>query len=264
MRKRNYYSTIVLSDIHLGSEHSKVNEVTEFLKSVNCSKLILNGDIIDGWQLQKNGKNKWKREHTGFFKVIMGMMENFGTKIIYLRGNHDDFLDTIAPLTLFNITIQKDYLLHTLKGKRYYIIHGDVFDHMTTHMRWLSKLGDAGYNFLLLINRIYNKYRVKRGKPYFSFSQKIKHKFKSAVSYISDFQRELVKLAKSKHADGIICGHIHQAANLYYDDIHYLNSGDWVETLSALVENQDGTWEILYFADFIKERQGSRNVLFAS
>lgn len=253
MNKRTYYPTVVLSDIHLGSEYSKVSEVTAFLKSINCNKLILNGDIIDGWQLQKGGKNKWKKEHSDFFKVIMGMMANFGTKVIYVRGNHDDFLDSLAPIEFFNISIVKEYTLYTLQGKRYYIIHGDIFDHITSQLRWLAKLGDVGYTFLLNLNRWYNCYRMKRGKTYYSFSQRIKQQFKSAVSYISEFQKELVFLAKKKHVDGIICGHIHQPANTYYDSIHYLNSGDWVETLSALVENTDGSWQIIYYTDWQQE-----------
>ncbi len=243
---RTYYPTVILSDIHLGSEYSKVEEVTIFLKSVNCDKLILNGDIIDGWQLQKNGKNKWTKKHTEFLKVIMAMMDNFGTEVIYVRGNHDDFLDSLIPFQISNINFVKEYY-HESFGRRYYVVHGDIFDTITTNMRWLSKLGDIGYTLLLFINRIYNKRRIKKGKLYYSFSQTIKQKFKKAVSYISDFQNELVDIAKVKHCDGIICGHIHQPANIFYDDIHYLNSGDWIETLSALVEKPDGEWEILYY-----------------
>ena len=198
---RRYYPTIVLSDIHLGSEHSRTREVTDFLKRVNCGRLILNGDIIDGWQLQRSGK------------------------------------------------IVKDYLLNTRDGKRYLVTHGDVFDTVTTNMRWLAKLGDVGYTFLLWLNKIYNRRRERLGKPYFSLSQQVKHKVKSAVSYISEFEKELVALAESKHVDGIICGHIHQAANTWYGKIHYLNSGDWVESMTALVEDEDGQWEVLTYSE---------------
>ena len=114
-------------------------------------------------------------------------------------------------------------------------------------MRWLAMLGDMGYTFLLWLNRIYNQRREKAGKPYFSLSQHVKHKVKSAVSYISDFEKELVKLAEAKKLDGIICGHIHQAANVWYGNIHYLNSGDWVESLTALVENEQGEWNIVSY-----------------
>lgn len=125
--------------------------------------------------------------------------------------------------------------------------HGDVFDTVTTHMKWLAKLGDVGYTFLLWLNKIYNMKRMKQGKPYYSLSQSIKNKVKTAVSYISDFERELVELARVKKCDGVICGHIHHPADTYYDGIHYLNSGDWVETLSALTEDENGNWTIRYF-----------------
>jgi len=246
MHLRTYYPTVVISDIHLGTLHSKTTEVSNFLKSINCDRLILNGDIIDGWHLQKGGLSKWKPKHTQFFKVIMKMMENFGTEVIYIRGNHDDFLDNLAPITFYNIKILKDYV-HETHGKRYYVTHGDVFDTITTQMKWLAKLGDVGYSFLLWINKIYNAHRVKQGKPYYSLSQSIKNKVKSAVSYISDFEKELVTLAKARHCDGIICGHIHHPANTYYQGIHYLNSGDWVETLSALTEDEEGNWNIRYY-----------------
>lgn len=243
MQKQKFYSTIVISDVHLGTEHSKTEQLAQFLRTVNCNTLILNGDIIDGWQLQKGGRKQWKHEHTDLFKIIMKMMENYRTKIIYIRGNHDDFIDLIAPFNFANIEIVKDYT-HERNGKRYYITHGDVFDHITSNMRWLAKLGDVGYSFLLWLNRVYNKYRAKKGLEYFSLSQLIKQKVKSAVSYISDFENELVALANSRNADGIICGHIHQPANKMIDGVHYLNSGDWVETMSALLEHEDGSWEV--------------------
>ncbi len=246
MHIRTYYPTVVLSDIHLGTTHAKTKEVTAFLKSINCDRLILNGDIIDGWQLKKSGIKKWKPEHTGFFKVIMKMMENFGTEVIYVRGNHDDFLDSLAPMTFYNVQIVRDYLYES-NGKRYYVTHGDIFDTVTTRMKWLAKLGDVGYSLLLWVNKIYNHYRTRVGKPYFSLSQSIKQRVKSAVSYISDFETELVEYARRRGCDGVICGHIHHPANTYYEEIHYLNSGDWVESLSALTQDKEGNWEVRYF-----------------
>ncbi len=245
MELRKFYPVIVLSDIHLGSEHVRTTEVTHFLNHVNCNLLILNGDIIDGWQLQKPRRH-WKQEHSEFFKVLMKMMEKQGTQIIYVRGNHDDFLDNLIPFSFSNFTIVKEYILHT-HGKRYLVTHGDIFDTVTSRMRWLAMLGDIGYDFLLGLNKLYNKSREKSGKPYFSLAQTIKNKVKSAVSYISDFERELVQLAESRKFDGVICGHIHQAANLYYGNIHYLNSGDWVESLTALVQNEQGAWNIVTY-----------------
>lgn len=249
MTERLKVSTIVISDVHLGSEHSKAEELTRFLKTVDCDKLILNGDIIDGWKLQRNPFGKWKKSYTDLIKVIMKMMENHHTQVIYIRGNHDDFLDKLVPLALPNIVIVSDHI-HISHGKHYYVTHGDVFDTITSNMIWLAKLGDYGYTFLLWLNKILNKYRRRSGKPYYSFSQKIKHKVKSAVSYISDFEKELSQIAATRHFDGIICGHIHQPANCRHGNIHYLNSGDWVESLSALIEYPDGKWEVYeYYKD---------------
>lgn len=247
MRLRKNYSTIVLSDIHLGTSHSKTEEVSNFLKSVNCKRLILNGDIIDGWAMRK-GTRCWKKAHTDFFKVIMKMMEKHGTEVIYVRGNHDDFLDSLAPMAFYNISIVKNYVLES-HGKRYYVTHGDVFDTITTNMKWLAKLGDVGYTLLLWLNKAYNNHRHRHGKPYYSLSQQIKQKVKTAVNYISDFEGELARFAKAKGCDGVICGHIHHPDNTYYDGIHYLNSGDWVESLSALTETETGEWNIFRYEE---------------
>ena len=260
MYNQKFYPTIVISDVHLGTEHSKTAQLAEFLRTVNCDTLILNGDIIDGWHLQKGGKGKWKKEHTDFFKIIMKMMENHNTKVVYVRGNHDDFIDYIAPLSFANINIVKDYV-HVKNGKRYYVVHGDIFDNVTSKMVWLAKLGDVGYTILLWVNRVYNIYRSKRGLPYFSLSQSIKQKVKSAVSYISNYENELVSLARTRHADGIICGHIHQPADRMIDGIHYLNSGDWVESMSALLEHEDGTWEVYMHTNIIEQPKQAMEVI---
>lgn len=254
MYSRKHYRTIVLSDIHLGTSHSKVKEVSNYLKQVNCDRLILNGDIIDGWSIKKNGTRRWQPEHTQFFKILMKLMEKCSTEIIYVRGNHDDFIDSLAPLHFANIHILKDYILES-GDKKYYVTHGDVFDRITTNMKWLAQLGDAGYTFLLWFNSIYNRYRAYRGKPYYSLSQSIKHKVKSAVSYISNFESTLAEFATAKKCDGIICGHIHHPANTYYGKVHYLNSGDWVETMSALTEDENGNWEVVYYSDMAEQQQ---------
>lgn len=139
MKLRKYYPTIVLSDIHLGSEHSRTEEVTNFLKHVNCGRLILNGDIIDGWQLRKSGR-RWKQQHTDFFKVLMKMMEKQGTEIIYVRGNHDDFLDNLVPFTFSNLSIVKDYILNT-HGKQ---LSGDTWGYLRYGYDEYALVGDVG------------------------------------------------------------------------------------------------------------------------
>ena len=238
------YKTIIVSDVHLGTKGSKSKEIARFLKQFHCENLILNGDIIDGWQLKKSGS--WKRKHTRFFNRVLKMMESQSTNVYYLRGNHDDFLDQILPLQIGRLQILAD-MTYESNGKTYFITHGDVFDSITTNLRWIAYLGDVGYTFLLWLNRVVNYYRYKKGLPYFSLSQFIKGKVKQAVSYVDDYETELAKMAKAKGCDGIICGHIHKAENRMIDGVHYLNSGDWVETMSALAEDHEGNWELIYF-----------------
>lgn len=243
--------TVVLSDIHLGTKFSKVTEVTDFLASVDCDRLIFNGDTIDGWQLRKNDYQYWGAEQARFFRVILKMMENHGTEVIFLRGNHDDFLDKIIPMQMGQLNIMKDIVIES-GGKRYFVTHGDVFDSITSNMRWLAKLGDVVYNLLLLINVAYNRIQSWLGKPYYSFSKEIKAKVKKAVSNASNFDMMLTDMARTKGCDGVICGHIHRPEDRVIDGIHYLNSGDWVETLSALTEDHDGKWHIVYYKDLFQ------------
>jgi UDP-2,3-diacylglucosamine pyrophosphatase LpxH len=249
--KKARYKTIVLSDIHLGTSTSKAKEVIHFLKKNKCEILILNGDIIDGWQLRKSGA--WKKAHTKFFKLVLKRASK-GTTIIYIRGNHDDFLDEVLPFTLGNFSIRRDYYLQS-GLKKYYVVHGDIFDTVTTKLKWIAKLGDVSYTFLLWLNKHYNQYREKRGLPYYSLSQVIKAKVKGAVSFISDFENQLSSVAKTKKCDGVICGHIHTPADKMIGNVHYLNSGDWVESLTALVETHAHEWKIISYTDWLKENE---------
>lgn len=253
-----HYKTIVISDVHLGASESKAKELVVFLKNHTCEKLIMNGDIIDGWQLQRSGE--WKKKHTRFFRIVLKMIEKQNTQVIYTRGNHDDFLDNILPLFIGSLSIVKDHV-HESNGRKLWVVHGDIFDSITTHMKWLAKLGDIGYTFLLWLNKVYNYYRMKSGKPYFSLSREIKARVKTAVSFISDYEKELVALAKARHYDGVICGHIHHPAIQLIDGIWYYNSGDWVETMSALVEDMEGHWKVVYFSEFKKEYKAYQAML---
>lgn len=240
------YKTIVISDVHLGSKWSSTKEATRFLRKNSCEKLILCGDIIDGWAIMRGSKPKWKRKHTNFIKTLLDV--SLDTEIVYVQGNHDDFLSMILPIDFGNISIVKDYV-HESFGKRYYVLHGDIFDSVTSSMRWLSKLGDIGYSILLWYNKIYNRRRLRKGLPYKSIASTIKQKVKASVSYISDFEDNLSDIAKAKSCSGVICGHIHHPEIKDIHNIRYLNSGDWVESLSALVEDHDGNWSL-----FIQEK----------
>jgi len=249
---KKHHKTIVLSDLHLGSKWSKVKSVTRFLKKNSCDTLILCGDIIDGWNIMRGKKVKWKKSHTTFMKLLLDIQHT--THIIYIRGNHDDFLDRVVPIHFQNIDVVKDYT-YISNGKSYYVTHGDIFATITSRFSWLAHIGDIGYTALLWINKLYNNYRIKKGLSYYSLSKEIKNKVKVSVSYISDFERHLTEIARKKKCDGIICGHIHHAEINYYDEILYLNSGDWIESLTALTEDYEGNWQIITYEQFEEEQK---------
>jgi UDP-2,3-diacylglucosamine pyrophosphatase LpxH len=241
------FRTVILSDIHLGSGGCQIDAVNDFIRHIRCEKLILNGDIIDTWALKRNGV--WTKQHSRFVRQVLKKIEKDNTRVIYLRGNHDDVLDRFLPMSFAGIHIVRQHVHRTSKGD-YLVLHGDVFDAITTHMTWLAKLGDIGYTLLLEVNKWYNKWRTWRGKEYYSLSAEIKARVKGAVSFISSFEDALVNIAKDKGYYGVICGHIHTPANKMLGEVHYLNSGDWVESLTALVEFPDGRIEVLNYVDF--------------
>jgi len=242
--------TVIISDVHLGTPDSKAREACHFLRNVRCEKLILNGDIIDGWRLQKGAQ--WSNDHTRFVRTVLKKLEKQGTEVIYLRGNHDDILAKFLPFTFGGLSMVEDYVHEGLLG-RYFVLHGDVFDSITRNFVFLSHLGDWGYHALLRINRSYNAWRSWRGKEYWSLSRAIKARVKSAVNHISKFEDHIVELAVSKGCTGVICGHIHTPSDKKIGPIHYLNSGDWVESLTAIVEHYDGSFQLVDFSSFTKE-----------
>ena len=254
MKKYDYH-TIFISDLHLGTRDSKAKEVIEFLKATRCQKLILNGDIVDGWALKSGGK--WLPEHTKFVRTVLKKIEKQGTEVIYLRGNHDDILERFMPINFGNLKIMDEYLHETPAG--YYLVFpGDGFDSVTTDNKWVAVVGAKGYELLLNVNRLYNKWRAWRGKEYYSLSKKIKEKVKSAVSFIDRYVDQLKELAVVRDCCGIICGHIHTPADKQLDNgVHYLNSGDWVESLTAIVEKEPGEFELINYTEFMERGETS-------
>ena len=242
--------TVILSDVHLGTPESKAGEVNHFLRHVRCSKLILNGDIIDGWQLRRRGQ--WTKTHTRFIRLVLKKLEKRDTEIIYLRGNHDDILSRFLPLEFEKLRIVEDYVHEGPRG-RYLVLHGDVFDSITRNFVFLSHLGDWGYNLLLKINRAYNIWRAWRGLEYWSLSRAIKARVKGAVNHVSNFETHIADLARQRGCVGVMCGHIHTPADKMLGDIHYLNSGDWIESLTAIVEHWDGRYELIDYAGFLRD-----------
>lgn len=243
------YRTIFLSDLHLGTPDSKVAEVVDFLEHTRCEKLVLNGDIVDGWALKRG--SKWKKRHSRFIRKVLAKIEKEDIEVVYCRGNHDDILDRFLPMALGKLSFCKEHVHEGMDGKRYLVVHGDGFDGVSTSHRWLAWLGAIGYDSLLSINRVYNKYRAWRGREYFSLSKKIKAKVKSAVSFIGNYEEQLQNFARKRNCDGIICGHIHTPADKMIEGVRYLNSGDWVESLTAIVEHLDGRMELISYEEFL-------------
>ncbi len=241
------FRTVVLSDVHLGVPDCQIDKVNHFLKHCECERLILNGDIIDGWSLGRKGG--WTRKHTRFVRLVLKKIDKRGTEVVYLRGNHDDILDRFLPLRFGGLKVVDRYI-HESPSGRYLVIHGDAFDTVTQHSRMLAVLGDIGYQGLLRLNRLYNRWRAWRGKEYFSLSRAIKARTKSVVNYISRFEQQVEAFTRKHGCTGFICGHIHTPENKRIGSVHYLNSGDWVESNTALVEHHDGRFEILTYEEF--------------
>lgn len=254
MKKQIDCETLILSDIHLGTIDSKAKEATAFIKAHRCKRLILNGDIIDGWALRSRGK--WLDSHTKLVRTILKKMEKEGTEVIYLRGNHDDILEKFLPIAFGSLIMESEYIHETPRGK-YLIVHGDGFDSVTTNSKFLAIAGSWGYEVLLRVNRFYNRWRAWRGKEYFSLSKEVKSRVKSAVSFVDRYEDQLQTFAKHRECDGIICGHIHTAADKMVGDVHYLNSGDWVESLTAIVEHTPGEFEIIDYDAFKKRHKAT-------
>ncbi len=244
------FESIFLSDLHLGTPESKTKELVDFLKHTRCQKLFLNGDIIDGWALKRG--TSWSKRHTRVIRTILKKSEKEETEVIYLRGNHDDIMERFFPIDFGTIKLRKEAVHEGIDGRRYLVVHGDGFDHMVSHFRWVAMLGAFGYDSVLRVNRWYNHYRKWRGKPYLSISKQIKERVKNAVSFVGKYEEQLVALAHRKNCDGIICGHIHTPKDKTIADIRYLNSGDWVESMSCVVEHTDGTFEVLLYSEFLK------------
>ena len=239
------YRSIFISDVHLGTKDCKAEELNNFLKNNTCKNLYLVGDIIDGWKVKQN-KFKWKQSHTNVIRKILSASKR-GTNVIYIVGNHDEFLRPMIPygLNFGNVEIVNRYEHLGLDGKRYLIVHGDMFDGISNVAPWLNFLGDKAYDFILDINTRYNRIRHWLGFGYWSVSKFLKLQIKRAVSYIFQFESNLTDYCRRKGFDGVICGHIHTAEIKNIDGVVYMNDGDWVESCTALVETHEGKWQIV-------------------
>ena len=241
LRKRKV-EVAVISDVHLGTYGCHAKELLDYLSSIKPKILVLNGDIIDIWQFRKS---YFPSKHLEVIKKIISMSTK-GTKVYYITGNHDEFLRKFTDLHMGNISLI-DKLVLELDRKRAWIFHGDVFDASITQAKWLAKLGGWGYDILILINRFINWVLARFNKEPYSLSKKIKNNVKSAVKFITNFENVCVELAIENDYDYVICGHIHEPKIEFMEnekgEVFYLNSGDWVENLTAL-EYNNKKWKL--------------------
>ncbi|WP_316770918.1 UDP-2,3-diacylglucosamine diphosphatase [Pedobacter frigiditerrae] len=252
MEKREV-EIVVISDVHLGTYGCHAKELLKYLKSIKPKKIVLNGDIIDIWQFSKR---YWPETHMKVIRKLMKFVVE-GVPVYYLTGNHDELLRKFADLHMGAFHLQNKLVLD-IDGKKGWFFHGDVFDVTMQHSKWLAKMGAIGYDSLILINSFVNWCLALIGRQKMSFSQKIKAKFKDAVKFINSFEQTAAELAIEKGYEYVVCGHIHQAENrkitTELGDVTYLNSGDWVESLTAL-EYANKEWKIFRYnhKDFEKD-----------
>jgi len=255
-KKKKHVEIVVISDVHLGTYGCHANELLSYLKSINPKTVILNGDIIDIWQFSKR---YWPKSHMKVLKYIMGWISE-GKEIYYITGNHDEMFRKFVDFNMGNFSIKNKVVLE-LDGKNAWFFHGDVFDVTMKHSKWLAKLGAVGYNSLILINRGVNNVSHFFGKEKISLSKKIKDSVKSAIKFINNFEETVIAIAIENQFDFVVCGHIHQPiikeVTTNKGSAHYLNSGDWVENLTAL-EYNNKQWSLYKYdaAHYQKEEIG--------
>ena len=237
------YRTIWISDLHLGSTQCQADVLLDFLKYNESETLYLVGDIIDFWSLSK--KMYWPTDHNTVIQKILRKARH-GTQVIYVPGNHDENVREYDNYVFGDITVKKTDVHTTAAGKKFLIVHGDEYDTIAQCHKWIAKIGNDGYDFLLWVNRIIRTTRKKLGiQSNFSLAAYVKFKVKNAVQFISDYEESIVNTLKDQNLDGVICGHIHHAEIKDMDGFLYINTGDFVESCTAIVEHNDGTIELI-------------------
>jgi len=251
MRKNKYVKRkiqiAVISDVHLGTYGCRAEELHNYLRSIEPDILILNGDIIDIWQFSKN---YWPKSHMKVVNRLLKMISN-GTRVYYITGNHDELLRKFTDFQLASFTLCNKLVVE-INGQKTWFFHGDVFDMSINYSKWLAKLGGKGYDLLILINSFLNNALEYFGYERVSLSKKVKNSVKRAVKFVNDFEKTAIDMAGFHGYDVVVCGHIHQPAmrkvQTEHGEVMYLNSGDWVENLTAL-ELNNGTWSVFSYRD---------------
>jgi UDP-2,3-diacylglucosamine pyrophosphatase LpxH len=237
--------TVWISDLHLGTPGCQAEALLDFLRAVECETLYLVGDIIDGWQLRRQWY--WPQSHNDVVQKLLRKARK-GTRVVFVPGNHDEFARKYLGHNFGGVDVVDD-CVHTLAdGRTLWVTHGDLFDGVIQCAKWLAHVGDWAYELTLRVNRHFNSWRARLGLPYWSLSKYLKLKVKRAVSYVGDFEAAVAREARARGVHGVVCGHIHHAEMRLIDGLLYCNDGDWVESLTALVEHGDGRLEIIDWA----------------
>jgi UDP-2,3-diacylglucosamine pyrophosphatase LpxH len=244
-RPKRRYRTVWISDLHLGTRGCNAALLVDFLQSIECETLYLVGDIVDGWQLRKSWY--WPDAHNEVVRRILKMAHR-GTRVVFVAGNHDEMLREFAGLTFGGVELVLEAVHVTADNRRLLVTHGDRFDSVVLYARWLAVLGDHAYGLLLRANVVLNAVRRRLKLPYWSLSAHLKRRVKNAVQYVCSFEEAVAREAQQRGFDGIVCGHIHSAEIRQIGPITYYNDGDWVESCTALVEEQCGAMCIVAWA----------------
>jgi UDP-2,3-diacylglucosamine pyrophosphatase LpxH len=238
--------TIFISDLHLGTPGCQADALLGFLKAYPSQHLYLVGDIIDGWQLRRRWY--WPQSHNDVVQKLLKRARK-GCKVTFVPGNHDEFARGFVGHEFGGIAVSTEAVHTTVDGRKLWVVHGDYFDAVVQYAKWMAYLGDNLYEITLRLNRHLNSLRARMGLPYWSLSQYLKNKVKTALNYVTEFEGAVAAEARKRGHDGVVCGHIHRAEMRMIDGTLYCNDGDWVESRSALVEHFDGRLEVIHWMD---------------
>ncbi|MGD9830492.1 MAG: UDP-2,3-diacylglucosamine diphosphatase [Hyphomicrobiaceae bacterium] len=238
------YRSVFISDVHLGTRAAQTHALLDFLKNVEAETYYLVGDIVDFWKVRRGPA--WSQSHNDVLQKLLRKARK-GARVVFVPGNHDEALRDFSGQSFGAIEIARDAIHVTPSGKRYLVMHGDEFDVVVRYAKWLAFLGDRSYELALWSNLPLNWVRRHLGLGYWSLSAYLKNRIKTAVNFIGEFEQALAEVARRRGADGVICGHIHHAADRMIDGVHYLNCGDWVESCTAILESQSGHMRIVHW-----------------
>lgn len=249
--KPKHFRTLFLSDVHLGASGCQADMLVDFLREHDAEKIYLVGDIIDGWRLKRGWY--WPQAHNDVVQKLLRKARK-GAELIYIPGNHDEFLRDFTGTHFGGVEVRDRDIHETADGRRLLVIHGDQFDVVVRHAKWLAHFGDWAYMAALRVNIVVNGVRRRLGFPYWSLSRWAKMKVKEAVNFIGEFEQALSGEAVREGADGVVCGHIHHAVIGMRQGIEYINTGDWVESCTAIVEHHDGSIELIDWSEVTRQR----------